>query len=106
MGPKQDGGLVELEIRFGDAIADAEGDVLVVPMFEGGSWGVGGDWIAEQMPGLEGYLETAGFTGAAGSSETVPAGDSLHFAAVTIVGLGEELDAEGLRRAAGAAAQA
>jgi leucyl aminopeptidase len=97
---------VELEIRFGEAIADAEGDVVVVPMFEGGSWGVGGDWIAEQMPGLEGYLETAGFTGAAGSSETVPAGDSLHFAAVTIVGLGEELDAEGLRRAAGAAAQA
>jgi leucyl aminopeptidase len=106
MGPKQDGGLVELEIRFGEAIAAVEGDVLVVPMFEDGSWGAGGEWLAEQMPSLESYLETTGFKGAAGKVKTVPAGESLGFAAVTVVGLGEELDAEGLRRAAGSAARA
>lgn len=97
---------MELDIRFGEVIAAAEGDVLVVPMFEDGSWGAGGDWVAEQMPGLEGYLEGAGFTGAAGKVETVPAGDSLPFVAVAVVGLGEEIDAEGLRRASGTAARA
>ncbi len=106
MGPEQDGGLVELEIRFGEAIATAEGDALVVPMFEDGSWGGGGEWVAERMPGLAGYLEKAGFTGGAGQVETVPGGDAVPFAAVTVVGLGEEVDAESLRRAAGAAARA
>jgi len=96
---------VELDIRFGDSIADSEGDVLVVPMYDGGSWGPGGDWLAEQMPGLEDYLETAGFTAAAATTMTVPASDDLPFAAVTVVGLGEEVDAEVLRRAAGASAK-
>jgi leucyl aminopeptidase len=97
---------VELEIRFGETVGAAEGDVLVVPMFEDGSWGVGGEWVSEQMPGLEGFLEDSGFKGAAGKVKTVPAGESLAFTAVTVVGLGDEIDAEGLRRAAGAAARA
>ena len=105
MGAQQDGGLVELDIRFGAAIDAVEGDVLVVPMFEGGSWGSGGDWVAERMPTLESYLDSAGFTGAAGEALTVPACESLGFAAIAVVGLGEEIDAEGLRRAAGVAAQ-
>lgn len=97
---------MELDIRFGDSIADSEGQVLVVPMHDGGSWGPGGDWLAEQMPDLEEYLETAGFTAAAATTKTVPASGDLPFMAVTVVGLGAEVDAEGLRVAAGAAAKA
>jgi len=104
VGAKQ-GGLVDLEIRFGDAVEDATGDVLVVPMFEGGAWGPGGEWVAGKLPSLEGYLETSGFTGASGT-KTVPAGDELPYTAVVVIGLGEEASAESLRQAAGRAAKA
>ncbi len=62
---------MELDIRFGDPIADSEGEVLVVPMFDGGSWGPGGDWLAERMPGLEDYLETSGFEAAAATTKII-----------------------------------
>ncbi|NND02027.1 MAG: leucyl aminopeptidase [Acidimicrobiia bacterium] len=96
---------MDLEIRFGEAIADTSGDVLVVPMFEGGAWGPGGDWITERLPSLEGFLETSGFTGASGT-KTVPAGDDMPFTAVMVLGLGEEVSSESLRKAAGRAARA
>ena len=97
---------MELEIRFGDEVSAAVGDVLVIPMFSGGVWGPGGEWLAEQMSGLEDYLEARDFKADVGQTIAVPAAASMQFGAVTVVGLGEETDAEGLRRAAGAAARA
>lgn len=96
---------MELDIRFGADLGDESGDVLIVPRFAGGAWGPGGEWLAEQMPQLEPYLESSGFTGAAATTAVVPAPESVPFAAVVVVGLGEEVDAEALRRAAGAAAR-
>lgn len=104
MGAEQ-GGLVDLEIRFGDVVEDASGDALVVPMFEGGAWGPGGEWVAGKLPALESYLDASGFTGASGV-KSVPAGDSLPFTAVIVVGLGDEVSAESLRQAAGRASKA
>lgn len=95
---------MDVEIRFGPDLEDASGDALIVPMFEGGNWGPGGEWVAEKIPSLEGYLESCGFTGSEGT-KTVPAGE-LPFAAVIVVGLGEEVSAETLRKSAAAAAKA
>lgn len=97
---------MDIDIGFGDEVAAATGDVLIVPMFQESSWGPGGDWLIGQMPGLDDYLLTADFTGKAGTTKTVPAADGMSFAAVTVVGMGEEADAEALRRAAAAAARA
>ncbi|MCP3975099.1 MAG: leucyl aminopeptidase [bacterium] len=97
---------MELDISFGDAVAASSGDVLIVPMFAEAAWGPGGDWVASQIAGLDAYLEAGDFTGKAGSTTTVPAGDGLPFTAVVVVGLGDEIDAEGLRQAAGSAARA
>ncbi len=96
---------MDLDIRFGDPVEDAIGDVLVVPMFEGGAWGPGGEWVAEKLPLLEEYLEMSGFVGASGV-KTVPAGGELPYTAVVVVGLGEEVSAETLRSAAGRAVKA
>lgn len=86
-----------LEIATGTAPVDA--DVLVVPVFADRSWGPGAEEALSGVDGLEGYLDAVDFSGKRGQMATVPAGG----AAVLLVGLGDEVDAEGLRRAAGRA---
>ncbi len=89
------------EIVPGAAIADSTADLLIVPVFAELTWGPGAESAAEQLgPWITGYLESREFTGASGQTAIVPGGD-LSFESVAFVGLGEEADAESLRRAAG-----
>lgn len=90
------------EIVPGPADADSTADLLIVPVFADLTWGPGAESAAEQLgPWLPGYLESREFTGASGQLTLVPGGD-LPFGAVAFVGLGDEVDAESIRRAAGA----
>lgn len=90
------------EIVPGGVASDSTANLLVVPVFADLTWGPGAEPAAEQLgPWLPGYLEAREFTGAVGQFVVVPGGD-LPFGAVMFVGLGDEADAESLRRAAGA----
>ena len=90
------------EIVPSAATADSTADLLIVPVFAELTWGPGAESVAEQLgPWLTGYLESREFTGASGQMAVVPGGD-LSFGSVAFVGLGEEVDAESLRRVAGA----
>ena len=89
------------EIVPGGATAASTADLLIVPVFAELTWGPGAESTAEQLgPWLNGYLEAREFSGASGQVVVVPGGD-LSFGSVAFVGLGEEADAETLRRAAG-----
>ena len=57
-------------------------------------------------PSIGSYLEATGFTGSLGSTTTLPAPEGSNFAAVVVVGLGDDLDAEGLRAVGGRVAKA
>lgn len=91
------------DVIAGEAPADESGDVLVVPVFGGGAWGPGADWAAAELgEWVDGYLEDEEFTGKSGQLASVPGG-SLPYDRVLFVGLGDEVDLEGIRRAAGSA---
>ena len=84
----------------------AESEVLVVPVFAEATPGPGAASLIEGWGSpLTAFWEGADFTGKAGqvASLPAPAGDAK---AVVFVGLGDEVDAEGLRRAAAVAARA
>jgi leucyl aminopeptidase len=78
-----------------------EGEVLVVPMLAGLTPGPG---AAEALTGLgawaQAHLEAGGFTGASGQVAAIPTGGRPGPSTLVVVGLGEEADHEGLRRAA------
>ncbi len=94
-----------LEIAAGPAIAEDEGDLLVVPVMEDVTWGPGADWVREQLGDwLDDYLAGRGFTGKAGETASVPGAGAVSYRQVLFIGLGGEVDAEGLRRAAAIAA--
>ncbi len=96
-----------IEVVAGDTLDAASGDVLVVPVLAGLTWGPGADWaVAALGDWVEDYLAAQEFTGKAGQMATVPGGDAVEFGRVVFVGLGDEVDAEGLRRAAGTAGRA
>jgi len=90
-----------VEIVGGGSLEDAAGDLLAVPVFADTTFGPGGEAVAEQLGDwLDAYLETHEFTGKAGQRVSVPGGD-LPFAEVLFLGLGDDVDAEAIRRAAG-----
>ena len=90
------------EIVAGGAVSASTADLLIVPVFADLTWGPGAELVADELgPWLSGYLESREFSGAKGQLSVVPAGD-LSFGAVAFVGLGDEANAESLRRAAGA----
>jgi leucyl aminopeptidase len=89
------------EIIPGGVTSASTADLLIVPVLADLTWGPGAESVAAQLgPWLTGYLEARQFTGAPGQITVVPGGD-LSFGAVAFVGLGDEVDAEALRRAAG-----
>ena len=89
------------DIAFGSSIEEEAGDLLAVPVFSGSTWGPGADSVAEALGGwLEPFLEAREFTGKVGQSVRVPGGD-LPYGEVLFLGLGDEADVEGIRRAAG-----
>ena len=96
-----------IEVVGGPEAADGSGDVLVVPVFADLVWGPGADLAAESIGDwLAGYLEAQEFSGKVGQTAAVPAGGDLPYDQVLFVGVGPEVDAEGLRRAAGVAGAA
>ncbi len=91
-----------IEIVPGGAASASTADLLIVPVFADLIWGPGAEAAADRLgPWLSGYLEAREFTGAIGQLAVVPGGE-LPYGAVAFVGLGDEVDAESLRRAAGA----
>jgi leucyl aminopeptidase len=96
-------------IEFTSAISveGATGDVLAVPVFAGLTWGPGAEWAANRLGDwVPTYLESRDFSGKAGQLVTLPGAGALGFESVLFVGLGDEADVEGLRRAAASVGQA
>ena len=93
-------------VRTAPSVDAAKADVLVVPVLDGLVWGPGADLVADALgEGLTDFLAAQEFTGAAGQHVAVPGGQ-LGFAKAILVGLGSEVDAEALRRAAAGAGRA
>ena len=89
------------EIIPGGTTSASSADLLIVPVFADLTWGPGAESAADQLgPWLTDYLETREFTGATSQIVVVPGG-ALAFGTIAFVGLGDEADAEVLRRAAG-----
>jgi len=96
-----------IEVVAGESLDTASADVLVVPVLSDLTWGPGAEWaVAALGDWVEGYLAAQEFTGKARQMATVPGGDAVAFGRVVFVGLGDEVDAEGLRRAAGSVGRA
>jgi leucyl aminopeptidase len=91
-----------IEILAGGELTDESGEALAVPVFEGLVWGPGADWIAAELGGwFDTYLDEEDFSGKLGEIVVVPTGERLPFSNLFLVGLGGDLDLEGLRQAAG-----
>ncbi len=96
-----------MEITAGGPLAEAAADGLVVPVTSERGWGPGAVWAVEQLGGwLEGWLDQSEFTGKAGQVAAVPGGNDLDFTTVFFVGLGDDPDAETVRKAAGSVGRA
>jgi len=92
-----------MEIVGGDGSA---GDVLVVPVLAETTYGPGAAQIVERLgEWLEPYFEAREFTGKANSVIAVP-GRGTSYSRIVFVGMGEEIDAEAIRRSAGVAGAA
>jgi leucyl aminopeptidase len=92
-----------VEIVGGDGAA---ADVLVVPVLADATFGPGADEVVTALgPWVEGYLADQEFTGKANQVATLPGG-STGYGRVMLVGVGDEVDAEILRRAAATAGRA
>ena len=90
-----------IEVVPGGPMLEDEVDLLVVPVFTDLVWGPGAETIVETLGSwLDGFFEAREFTGKTGQSVAVPGG-SLPCREVLFVGLGDDADAETLRRAAG-----
>jgi leucyl aminopeptidase len=88
-------------ITAGSALEEDEGDLLAVPVLEGPTFGPGAEWVTDSLGEWVGsYLERREFTGKKGQTVAMPGG-SLPYREVVLLGLGDEVDAEVLRQAAG-----
>jgi leucyl aminopeptidase len=90
------------EILTGEALEQEQGELLAIPVFTDRRWGPGGDWVAEQLgEDFEDYLDDVAFEGKSDQVVVFPSGGRLSFRTVMLVGMGDETDLEGIRRAAG-----
>ncbi len=95
-----------VDVTTGPAVAEGSGDLLVVPVMSELTWGPGADWVAAALGDWLGpHLTGREFTGKAGQIAVVPSAGAVPYASVAFVGLGDEVDAEALRRAAAQAAK-
>jgi leucyl aminopeptidase len=89
------------EIVAGGPLTEASGDLLAVPMLADGIDGPGVDAVRAHLGSwLDAYFESSEFTGKAGQQLAVPGGDT-GFGQVLFLGLGDDVDQEVIRRAAG-----
>ena len=96
-----------LDVTAAGSLDDVAAGILVVPVFADLVWGPGADIVAQRMgEGLERYLRSQEFTGALGQVASTAGGGDLRFDRIVFVGVGAEVDAEALRRAAGNAGRA
>ncbi len=105
MDIKQRGDRIVIEIVAAADLAGLSGDLLILPVFEDRVWGPGaadtvegtGDW-------LDSYLDGLDFSGKAGQTAAIPGHNG--FGRILFVGLGDEVDADTLRKASGVAGRA
>ena len=90
-----------IEVVPSGPLFEGEADLLVVPVFADLTWGPGAEETADRLgPWLADFLAAREFTGKVGQLAAVPGGD-LPYGEVAFVGLGDDTDAEVLRRASG-----
>ena len=95
-----------MDIVAGPQVTEGRGDALIVPVLPDLTWGPGADWVAEANgPSLERYLRDQRFKGKRGRVASLPGPADFPYERIVFVGIGDAPDAEGLRRAAAAAAQ-
>lgn len=95
-----------VDVRTGPAVGEGTGDLLVVPVTSDLTWGPGADWVARTLGDwLEPHLAGREFTGKSGQVAVVPSAGALPYGSVAFIGLGDEVDAEAIRRAAANAAR-
>ncbi len=91
-----------IELAAAEELEAAEGEVLAVPVLTDRVWGPGGEWVAERLGGrLTEVLDEADFDGKPGQVASMPTPDGFPFGRVLLIGLGDEVELEGIRQAAG-----
>lgn len=94
-----------MDITVTSDLQEASGDLLVLPAYKDRAWGPGAAAVAEELGDwLDGYLDDLDFTGKPGQTAAVPGTGG--FGQVLFVGLGDEVDADVLRKVAGTAGRA
>jgi leucyl aminopeptidase len=95
------------EFVGGPALTEARGPVLALGVYEGRVFSEVDRAFVERLgPWLEPFLDGTGFEAKLGEVTWVPAGDVAGFDRLVLVGLGDEVDADAVRRAAGALGRA
>ena len=90
-----------IDITSGPEIAAGRADLLAVPMLADRTPGPGAEWaLARLGSGVDAFLDGRDFSGSSGQALVVPSLDG-EYGSVALLGLGDEADAESLRRAAG-----
>ena len=86
-------------------LAEVSGDLLVLPVFKDRSWGPGAEEVASALGSwLDDYFDGLDFSGKVGQTAAVPGVNG--FGRVLFVGLGDEADADVLRKVSGIAGRA
>ena len=94
------------EITIGPEAAEGSADALVVGATAGRDLGAQAEWLSEAMPWLDEHLDRSDFEGKPGQKAVVATGGSIPYGLLVVVGLGDDPDAEEVRRAAGTAGRA
>lgn len=91
-----------MNITAGGPLDTEHGEALAVPVYQDRIWGPGADWAAGELGDwLDTFLDEQDFAGKLGEVLAVPTGGRLAFTTLFLVGLGDEVDTETLRKAAG-----
>jgi len=91
-----------MDITVSPELEQTSGDLLILPVFQDRTWGPGASQVVGELGDwLDPYLDGLDFTGKAGQTASVPGTGG--FGRILFIGLGEEVDADALRKMAGIA---
>jgi len=97
---------MNVEFVSAGPVESETGEALAVPVFGERVWGPGAELVADRLgPWLDEFLDGQGFSGKQGEIAAVPTAGEFGFGTVFLVGVGEEVDDESLRQAAGSLAR-